>query len=66
VVVEAGTATSTRLRSEDNAFNVLRVSGTAIAVEVHAWENDAFVLRSSQQFSRMSEGWIGADISRAD
>jgi 3',5'-cyclic AMP phosphodiesterase CpdA len=65
VVVEAGTATSTRLRAESNAFNVVRVSGSAIAVEVYAWENGAFVMRSAQQFSRTANGWTGAD-SRTD
>jgi 3',5'-cyclic AMP phosphodiesterase CpdA len=65
VVVEAGTATSTRLRTESNAFNVLRVSASEITVEVHAWENDAFIVRSTQQFSRIAGGW-GAEASHAD
>ena len=59
VVVEAGTATSTRLRNESNAFNVIRVAANAIDVEMRAWDGRAFVTRSSQRFSRTDEGWDG-------
>jgi 3',5'-cyclic AMP phosphodiesterase CpdA len=58
VVVEAGTATSTRLRGENNAFNVLRVSSDTIDVELRTWDGQAFVTSSTQRFSRTSEGWI--------
>lgn len=60
VVVEAGTATSTRLRGEQNAFNVLRVSGDAIDVELRTWDGRAFVTSSTQQFSRTAAGWSTA------
>jgi 3',5'-cyclic AMP phosphodiesterase CpdA len=60
VVVEAGTATSTRLRTEANAFNVIRVGADSIAVELRTFEERAFVLRSSQRFSRTADGWTPA------
>jgi len=59
VVVEAGTALSTRLRREPNAFNVLRVSQDAIAVEQHSWNGGGFVVVDAQQFRRADGGWIG-------
>jgi 3',5'-cyclic AMP phosphodiesterase CpdA len=57
VVVEAGTATSTRLRTEANAFNVLRVTRDAIDVAAHIFERTAFVSGAAQRFSRTASGW---------
>ena len=61
VVVEAGTATSTRLRGENNAFNVLRVSSDAIDVELRTWDGHAFVPSSTQRFSRTADGWTAME-----
>ena len=58
VVVEASTATSTRLRGESNGFNVLRVAPKGIQVENHQWDDRAFVLRNVQQFSLGTVGWV--------
>ena len=65
VVVEAGTATSTRLRAENNAFNVLRISSTVIDVELCSWDGQAFVASSTQRFSRTADGWTasGGDLT---
>jgi len=59
LVVQAGTATSTRHRGEVNSFNVLRVSHELIAVERHAWQGaaDAFLLVQSEWFKRASGRW---------
>ena len=57
VVVEASTATSTRLRGESNGFNVLRVAADGIHVENHAWDGRIFVQQSVQGFSRVAHGW---------
>ena len=38
LVVQAGTATSTRERDETNAFNVLRIGATDLTVETWRWE----------------------------
>jgi 3',5'-cyclic AMP phosphodiesterase CpdA len=59
IVVEAGTATSTRLREPTNAFNVLRVSSTAIVVERHDWMREhGFAVADRQRFARSADGWL--------
>jgi len=61
VVVEAGTATSTRLREPTNAFNVLRVTSDAIVVERHDWmRGQGFVVADRQRFDRSAAGWLPA------
>ena len=57
VVVEAGTATSTRRRKENNAFNVLRVSSNRVEIELRTWEAGAFAMKSTVGFSRTADGW---------
>ena len=59
IVVEAGTATSTRLRNEPNAFNLLRVDRQMISVEHRVWEasSRSFVAGEIQRFAHTSQGW---------
>src|SRR5258706_11040502 len=59
IVVEAGTATSTRVRGEPNAFNVLRIERHAIVVEHLVWDaaTRAFRAGETQRFQRTAEGW---------
>ena len=59
IVVEAGTATSTRVRGEPNAFNVLRIERQAIVVEHLVWNAaaGAFASGEVQRFAHSSHGW---------
>jgi len=59
VVVEAATATSTRLRDEMNGFNVLRVAPGAIYVETRSWNGRLFVAREGLNFRSDHGGWVG-------
>ena len=60
LVVQAGTATSTRERGEANSFNVLRIAYPAIAVERFAWDplKASFAVSTVEQFQHTVEGWI--------
>src|SRR6185436_8894153 len=60
LVVQAGTATSTRGRGESNSFNLLRVEHPRISVERHSWEPErgAFSLAKTAMFEPTPEGWV--------
>jgi len=59
LLVQAGTATSTRERGESNSFNVLRIDPPEISVERHVWtpQARAFVPAATERFRRMGESW---------
>jgi len=59
LVVQAGTATSTRGRGEPNAFNVIRAGTARIEVDIHAWRTDlsAFAVSRSDAFERIEGIW---------
>src|SRR5678816_316555 len=60
LVVQAGTATSTRGRGEENSFNVLRVRDDEVVVERMSWREDAkaFGLVAKERFAREGARWI--------
>ena len=60
LIVQAGTATSTRGRGEANAFNVLRVQTERIDVERQVWqpETGAFTAGRTESFRRRASRWI--------
>lgn len=59
IVVEAGTATSTRVRGEPNAFNVLRIERETIVVEHLVWQAPlgTFAKGEAQRFTHSPDGW---------
>jgi 3',5'-cyclic AMP phosphodiesterase CpdA len=60
LVVQAGTATSTRGRGEENSFNTLRVQRDEIVVERWIWHPEAASFRNDRQerFARDGDRWI--------
>jgi 3',5'-cyclic AMP phosphodiesterase CpdA len=59
LVVQAGTATSTRSRGEANAFNVIRITRGRITVECFTWDPQrcTFAVSSVGHFQRAPNGW---------
>jgi 3',5'-cyclic AMP phosphodiesterase CpdA len=63
LVVQAGTATSTRGRGESNSFNVLRIDSAVIAVERYHWLAASeqgpgnFALAATEHFVRLGKVW---------
>jgi 3',5'-cyclic AMP phosphodiesterase CpdA len=60
LVVQAGTATSSRTRAEPNAFNLLRVMPRHIEVDQYVLQGGDFVLRSTEAFDHGRDGWHGS------
>jgi 3',5'-cyclic AMP phosphodiesterase CpdA len=62
IAVEAGTATSTRMREAANTFNVLRIAPSRIVVERIAWQpTGEFQIIDTQPFERAGDGWRTAE-----
>jgi 3',5'-cyclic AMP phosphodiesterase CpdA len=59
LVVQAGTATSTRGRGEVNSFNVLRVEPSRVEVDRYGWDQigQCFQLMSTDKFMRSGNVW---------
>jgi 3',5'-cyclic AMP phosphodiesterase CpdA len=59
LVVQAGTATSTRGRGESNSFNVLSIESDSVKVERYAWQHEAgdFAAAGAETFRRNARSW---------
>jgi len=59
LVIQAGTTTSSRLRDEPNAFNLLRLSGPDIVVDRYTWRPTEGVFASflTEAFRRTGRRW---------
>ena len=60
LVVQAGTATSTRERGEANSFNLLRIAYPEISVDRYVWNSStmSFAVSSREHFKLIDKGWI--------
>ena len=62
LIVQAGTASSTRGRDELNAFNVIRIERARIDVETWSWQPDsnAFDMQQTATYRKLDSGWTRA------
>ena len=57
LVVQAGTATSTRLRDEEQSFNRIDIDGESVTLTVQAWAEESFQSADAQRFIREGDSW---------
>ncbi|HET7817475.1 MAG TPA: metallophosphoesterase [Sphingomicrobium sp.] len=57
LVIQAGTATSHRLRDEEQSFNRLDIAGDTVDLTVQKWSRDKFVSGTAQRFLREGDHW---------
>ena len=64
LLVQAGTATSTRRRGEVNAFNLIRIDQPHIDVESRTWDSarSVFATTGTARFQHTPEGWIRSPV----
>ena len=57
LVVQAGTATSTRVREQEQSFNVIDLGESSVVVTVNAWKDGAFVPLDAQRYAWQEGRW---------
>jgi len=64
LVVQAGTAASTRGRGELNSFNCLHTEAGAVTIEQWSWspETNAFAAVSRETYRKSPDGWEPSDL----
>ena len=60
LVIQAGTATSTRLREEEQSFNLIEVKPGEAVLTVLSWDGDKFVSRDAGRFIQKDKRWESA------
>lgn len=58
LVAQASTATSTRLRNEANAYNLITVAHPNVTFEVRSWEGAAFAGGLVSSYSKEGSRWV--------
>ena len=57
LVIQAGTATSVRLRDEEQSFNRIDVAGGRVTLTVQSWNGHGFVSGDEQTYAREGDHW---------
>ena len=65
LVIQAGTATSTRVRDQDQSFNRIEILGSQVTVAVESWNGSDFVAQDAQRFEREDGHWRIAEPAEA-
>lgn len=58
LVVQAGTATSTRVREQEQSFNFIDVAEGVVTLTVHAWNGELFVATDARRYEWRDSRWI--------
>jgi 3',5'-cyclic AMP phosphodiesterase CpdA len=57
LVVQAGTATSTRVREQEQSFNLIDIADGSVTVTVHGWTGDRFAATDSSRYEWQDGKW---------
>jgi 3',5'-cyclic AMP phosphodiesterase CpdA len=57
LIVQAGTATSTRVREQEQSFNAIDVEDASVTVTVNAWKGDRFAPLDAQRYAWAEGRW---------
>ena len=60
LVVQAGTATSVRVREQPQSFNRIEIEGNAVTLTVLVWNGSEFVAEDSKTFRQEDGRWRSA------
>jgi 3',5'-cyclic AMP phosphodiesterase CpdA len=61
LVVQAGTATSSRGRGEENSFNLIRIDKPKIEIDRYTWnQQETFEVSLTERFQLTPDGWVRA------
>ena len=63
IFVQAGTALSTRTRTEENAFQVIRTAPGAIEVQQFTSSGDTYLPSEARLFRKENGAWLAASHS---
>jgi 3',5'-cyclic AMP phosphodiesterase CpdA len=66
LIIQAGTAGSTRRRGEPNAFNVIRIERPRVSIDVAMWDQESkkFEISATERFWRRPDGWVATPEKR--
>jgi 3',5'-cyclic AMP phosphodiesterase CpdA len=57
LVIQAGTATSTRVREQEQSFNRIDIEDKSVTVTVHAWNGDDFTATDADRYEWQAGKW---------
>ena len=57
LVIQAGTATSVRLRDEEQSFNRIDIAGDRATLTLQSWDGQHFVSGDAQTYAREGDHW---------
>src|SRR5215218_6090311 len=55
--VQAGTATSVRLRDEEQSFNRIDIEGESVTLTLQRWNDEKFESSTEQRYEREGDHW---------
>jgi 3',5'-cyclic AMP phosphodiesterase CpdA len=58
LVVQAGTATSTRVREQEQSFNLIEIEDSSVTVTVNAWNGEDFAATDARHYQRQDGRWL--------